>query len=175
LKLLTHSGIVLPGVVWITGLPGVGKTTLAKSLVGTIFEKSGVRAIHLDGDSIRSALSLFDHTASARRELALIYQRLAEMLSGQGFIVIVSTVSLFHDIQESNREILAGYFEVFLDVPRETLEVGPRSKMYQVSPLLDASHTAELPKNPDILLHLDAQGGRAHWLPVLSSALGIEA
>ncbi len=170
-----HSGIGLPRVVWITGLPGVGKTTLARSLVGELFEKSGVRAVHLDGDSIRSALSLFDHTASARRELAVTYQRLAQMFSDQGFIVIVSTVSLFHEIQESNRERLMGYFEVFLDVPRETLEVGPRSKIYQVSPLLDASYKAELPTHPDIRLQLNAHGGRSHWLPSLSSAIGIEA
>jgi adenylylsulfate kinase len=84
------------------------------------------------------------------------------MFSDQGFIVIVSTVSLFHEIQESNRERLMGYFEVFLDVPRETLEVGPRSKIYQVSPLLDASYKAELPTHPDIRLQL-------------SSAIGIEA
>jgi cytidine diphosphoramidate kinase len=174
-KQAADSPLVVPRVVWITGLPGVGKTTLARALIDTLLLKTGVRAVHLDGDSIRSALSSFNHTASARRDLAIAYQGLAQLLSDQGFVVIVSTVSLFRDIHVSNRERLIGYLEVFLDIPREVLEIGPRSELYKGPPKLDASQTAELPKDPDIRLQLDSEGGRAHWLPTLSSALGIDA
>ena len=167
--------MALPRVVWITGLPGVGKTTLAQALVHTLLLKTGVRAIHLDGDSMRSAMSSFDHTARARKELAIAYQGLAQMLSSQGFIVIVSTVSLFHDIQESNREKLIGYFEVFLDIPRDRLETGPRSGIYNGLPSLDASQTAEFPRDPHVRLEIDSQGGRNHWLPNLETALGLDA
>lgn len=166
---------VLPGVVWITGLPGVGKTTLAGALVDTLFDKTGVRAVHLDGDLMRSALSSFDHKANARRELALAYQGLAQMLADQGFVVIVSTVSLFQEIHESNREKLIRYFEVFLDIPRETLENGPRSKLYKGPPVLDVSQAAEFPRNPHLRLDLDAEGGRAHWLPDLKTSLGLDS
>jgi adenylylsulfate kinase-like enzyme len=175
LKPSADSPIVLPGVVWITGLPGVGKTTLARALVDTLFVKTGIRAVHLDGDSMRSALSSFDHTASARRELGLAYQGLAQMLADQGFVVIVSTVSLFWDIHESNRERLIGYCEVFLDIPRENLEAGPRSELYKGSPALDASQTAEFPTHPHIRLELNSEGGRDHWLPSLETALGLDA
>lgn len=175
LKPSADSPIVLPGVVWITGLPGVGKTTLARALVETLFVKSGIRAVHLDGDSVRSALSSFGHTASARRELALAYQGLAQLLADQGFVVIVSTVSLFREIHESNRERLIGYIEVFLDIPREALKAGPRSELYEGSPALDASQTAEFPRNPHIRLEPNSEGGRDHWLPNLEAALGIDA
>ena len=167
--------MVLPSVVWITGLPGVGKTTLARALVDTLFMKTGVRAVHLDGDSMRSALSSFEHTARARRELALAYQGLAQMLANQGFVVIVSTVSLFQEIHDSNRERLNGYFEVFLDIPREALETGPRSELYKGSPTLDASQTAEFPRHPHIRLELNSEGGRDHWLDHLEAALGLDA
>ena len=175
LKPSADSPAVLPGVVWITGLPGVGKTTLARALVDTLFMKTGVRAVHLDGDSMRSALSSFEHTESARRDLALVYQGLAKMLADQGFVVIVSTVSLFREIHESNRERLIRYFEVFLDIPREALEIGPRSKLYKGSPTLDASQTAEFPTHPHIRLELNSEGGRDHWLPRLETALGLDA
>jgi adenylylsulfate kinase-like enzyme len=175
LKPSADSPIVLPGVVWITGLPGVGKTTLAQAVVEALFVKAGIRAVHLDGDSMRSALSSFGHTASARRELALAYQGLAQLLADQGFVVIVSTVSLFREIHESNRERLLGYFEVFLDIPREALKAGPRSELYEGSPALDASQTAEFPMHPHLRLELNSEGGRDHWLPSVETALGLVA
>ncbi len=175
MKQSADSPSVLPQVVWITGLPGVGKTTLARALVDALLLKTGVRAVHLDGDSMRFALSSFEHTASARRELAIVYQGLAQMFSNQGFVVIVSTVSLFHDIHASNRERLVRYFEVFLDIPRENLEHGPRSELYKGSPSLDASQTAELPRYPNMRLQLDSDGNRTHWLPTLETALGLDA
>lgn len=175
MKQSTDSYGVLPGVVWITGLPGVGKTTLARALVDTLFDKTGVRAVHLDGDSMRTAFSSFDHDATARKKLAASYQGLAQILSDQGFVVIVSTVSLFHDIHESNRARLLRYFEVFLDIPREVLEIGPRSKLYKGPHVLDVTQSAEFPRNPHLRLHLDAEGGRAHWLPDLKTSLGLDS
>lgn len=175
LKPSSDSTKVLPGVVWITGLPGVGKTTLARALVDTLFVKTGVRAVHLDGDSMRSALSTFDHRESARKKLALAYQGLAQILADQGFVVIVSTVSLFWEIHESNRERLIGYFEVFLDIPREALEAGPRSELYKGSPALDASQTAQFPRHPHIRLELNSEGDRDHWLQNLEAAIGLDA
>lgn len=161
-------------VVWITGLPGSGKTTLARALADSILEKTGVRAVHLDGDSLRSALNLFDYSTGTRRELALAYQGLALLLSKQGFVVLVSTVSLFHEIQESNRMNLAGYFEVFLDVPREALAQGPRSNIYEGALELDPSQAPEFPKYPNIRLKLDDTGERLDWLSTLESALGLD-
>ena len=100
-------------VIWITGLSGSGKTSLARALLPQL-----PGAFLLDGDALREVLgatgSGFD--AASRKNLALTYARLAGLLAGQGHTVLVATISLFHDVHAWNREHLPGYLEVFLDV-----------------------------------------------------------
>lgn len=82
-------------VIWLTGLSGAGKTTLARALL-----KYLPRAVLLDGDELREALGVatsgFD--AASRKKLALTYARLAGLLARQGLTVVVATISLFHDV-----------------------------------------------------------------------------
>lgn len=161
------------GVIWITGLPGSGKSTLAKRLVDRIKQETNSGVILLDGDEMRDVLGSQAYESSERRRLAVVYQRLTEILTHQGFVVVVATVSLFHEIQASNREKLPKYFEVFLDVPQESLADGPRSKIYLGSPSLNPSQNAEFPMSPDVRLRLDNFGGRSHWFRDLEMAIGM--
>ena len=90
-----------PGrVIWITGLSGSGKTTLAKAL-----QKELPGSILLDGDELREALGSANHgfDVESRKKLAKTYARLAGLLARQGFIVLVATISLFHDLHAWNR------------------------------------------------------------------------
>ena len=86
-------------VIWITGLSGSGKTTLSKLLIEELKAQSK-SCIHIDGDEIRSVLSADARGASnverrIRVELGLRYSKLANLLSKQGHVVVVSTISLF--------------------------------------------------------------------------------
>ena len=103
-------------VVWITGLSGAGKTTLARAL-----QRALPGSLLLDGDELREALGASGHgfDAESRRRLALTYARLAGRLARQGATVIVATISLFHDLHAWNRANLPGYVEIFLDVPED--------------------------------------------------------
>lgn len=103
-------------VIWITGLSGAGKTTLARAL-----QKDFHGSILLDGDELRWALGDLGRgfDAKSRKTLALGYARLAGVLARQGFTVFVATISLFHEIHAWNRKNLPGYMEIFLDVPEE--------------------------------------------------------
>ena len=165
--------LLYQGVIWITGLPGSGKSTLARSLVERLKQEIDTGVVLLDGDEMRNVLESQAYESSERQRLAAVYQRLAEILTNQGFVVVVATVSLFHEIQDSNRKRLRKYLEVFLDVPQESLAKGPRSKIYMGPPLLDPSQNAEFPMAPDVCLCLDKDGGRSHWLRELTSAIGI--
>lgn len=112
-------------VIWITGLSGTGKTLLAREVVATLRE-SGESVVLLDGDEMREALSATkvseeNHSRKGRLDLAFGYARVSRLIADQGFIVVVATISLFHEIHAWNRANLPGYFEVYLKVPVDEL------------------------------------------------------
>jgi cytidine diphosphoramidate kinase len=117
------------GVIWITGLARVGKTTTANALVQAM-TSSGIRPIFLDGDVLRSFFSIHDYDSDTRRRLAFGYAHLAHEISSQGFCVIVATISMFHDVQAWNRAHITGYFEVLLEAPIEELSKRPGGELY---------------------------------------------
>ena len=112
-------------VIWITGLSGAGKTTVANALKQS-FKEYGVLSILLDGDILRGILEDDDVKSSTfmrknRIKLSHKYSQLCKNLSSQGFTVIIATVSMFNEIYTWNRKNLPNYFEVFLKVPMKEL------------------------------------------------------
>ncbi|MDM5129724.1 adenylyl-sulfate kinase [Aeromonas piscicola] len=112
-------------VIWITGLSGAGKTTVAKHLV-SILKNEGIHVVHLDGDVLRdiffSDITGDPHSSGNRLRIAYKYSALCAMLSRQDITVVISTISLFKEIHQWNRDNISTYFEVFLDVPIEILQ-----------------------------------------------------
>ena len=100
-------------VIWITGLSGAGKSSVAKALKHSL-TKYGVFSILLDGDILRSILEEDGEkgTSYARKErikLSKKYSQLCKNLSSQGFTVIIATVSMFDEIYLWNRKNLPNY------------------------------------------------------------------
>jgi adenylylsulfate kinase-like enzyme len=159
-------------VVWLTGLPGSGKTTLAWALQQEMNSRNE-NAVVVDGDVIREILSETEkYDNETRKELANKYQKISLMLIEQGFSVIVSTVSLFHDVHTMNRNIFPNYFEVFLDVDLDYLQLKERKKMYSLSKDVPGlSLNAEYPESPHLILRIDEYEGRNFWLQNLVEKL----
>ena len=108
-------------VYWITGLSGAGKTTLGMLLYDMMRAKKP-NVFRLDGDIARWAYNdVTDFSIEARRECAFRHARVCKMIADQGIDVICCTISLFHDVQAWNKENLARYVEIFLDVPMDIL------------------------------------------------------
>ncbi|HYH40898.1 MAG TPA: adenylyl-sulfate kinase [Burkholderiales bacterium] len=104
-------------VIWITGLPNSGKTTVAE-LLQHEFRSKGVTTVWLDGDHLRRIFSnRWGYSREERVKLAAEYSKLAAHLSMQGLTVIVSVVAMFDSVYRQNRDTIGNYFEVFLDVP----------------------------------------------------------
>jgi cytidine diphosphoramidate kinase len=142
------------GVVWITGLARVGKTTTANALVETL-SRLGQRPVLLDGDALRTALDVRAYDPDSRRQLAFNYARLAREISSQGFGVVVATISLFHDVHAWNRAHLPRYFEVLLDAPAEELARRSGGDLYSdsaQSPVVGRNLPVEWPQAPDLRL-----------------------
>ena len=91
-------------VLWFTGQPGSGKTTLANrfiddKLIG-FMKIQPVRIVHIDGDDLRDIVDNKDYSEKGRRENINLAMNLARFMDNKGFIVIVSLVSPYRDQRE---------------------------------------------------------------------------
>ena len=103
-------------IIWITGLPGSGKTTLAKKLKSILEPKISNNIVLLDGDNIRNILPFeISYSNEDRFKLAFFYSKLALLIEQSNCIVICSFVALFHSVQEHTRSNANDFFEIFLD------------------------------------------------------------
>jgi bifunctional enzyme CysN/CysC len=120
------------GVVWLTGLSGAGKSTIANILERRLHER-GVRTYILDGDNLRHGLnkdlgfSPADRVENMRRTAEV-----AKLLVDSGAVVIVSLISPFRAERAMARHLFeAGEFiEVFVDVPLAVAEARDPKGLY---------------------------------------------
>ena len=91
-------------VLWFTGQPGSGKTTLTNrfiddKLIG-FMKIHTVRIVHIDGDDLRETVDNKDYSEKGRRENITLAMNLARFMDNKGFTVIVSLVSPYRDQRE---------------------------------------------------------------------------
>ena len=113
-------------VIWITGLSGSGKTSLACEVIKLMAQKAEYPVIHLDGDDLRKVFigdktKVQNYSRESRLTLSMQYARLCKLISYSGSTVIISTISMFKEVYLWNRKNLPRYFEVYLDVPLDEL------------------------------------------------------
>lgn len=124
----------MSGVIWITGLSGVGKSALAAALANRL-RQDGAAVVVLDGDALRAALETDGHAydRASRRRLAEQYARLAHLVAAQEVVVVAAVIALFHGVQALNRELLhasgARYLEVWLRAPEELRRARARGEL----------------------------------------------
>jgi len=142
-------------VIWITGLSGVGKSSIAAQLAKSMGAE-GVHPVVLDGDGLRSVLGREGdgYDSPSRRRLAGIYSRLCRLLASQGHVVICATIALFHEVHLWNRAHLPGYFEVFVAVPLEELRRRDTKGVYDRArrDAVGLAVSAEYPLRPDLTI-----------------------
>ena len=83
-------------ILWFTGQPGSGKTTLAEEII-SIWHHD--RIIHIDGDDIREILDNKDYSEKGRRKNIQFAIDMAKVMENQGYLVIVSLVSPYRDLR----------------------------------------------------------------------------
>ena len=91
-------------VLWFTGQPGSGKTTLTDrfiddKLIG-FMKIHPVRIVHIDGDDLREIVDNKDYSEQGRRENISLAMNIARFMDDKGFIVIISLVAPYRDLRE---------------------------------------------------------------------------
>lgn len=152
-------------VIWITGLSGVGKTVIGKTLTCKL-RAMGKTVVFLDGDELRKVFDSFDYSIEQRKKLAYRYGSLCKLLSDQGINVVCATVSLFKDVQEWNRrELGSNYIEVLIECdPIELLSRDPKglykgAKEGKVKYVVGADLPFDKPVAPDVVIDNSKRNG----------------
>lgn len=114
--------------------------------------------VMLDGDSVRDAIrdENCGHDPASRLVNAYRISRLANLMAEQGHLVIVATMSLFHEIQNWNRQNISGYFEIFMDVSLANAMERDKKNIYSGEANVSGENVPgidivpEFPLNPDL-------------------------
>ena len=164
-------------VIWLIGMSGAGKTTLARALHDQL-KSEHANLVMLDGDVIRDVFPDVDHSVEGRRRNAERISQLCRLLDSQGINVIAAVLSIFPDWQRWNRENFSRYFEIFLDIPLETLKQRDEKGLYaaamagKMKDVVGMDIPFPPPANPDLVLDALAQAdGVASCVDRIASAM----
>lgn len=150
-----------PRVIWLTGLSGSGKSTIANLLEKKLADQ-GKHTYLLDGDNIRHGLcgdlgfSDKDRVENIRR-----ISEVAKLFVDSGSIVLTAFISPFRADRRFCRDLLeAGEFiEVFVDTPLEVCEKRDPKGLYQkarqgdIKDFTGIDSEYETPEAPEVHLH----------------------
>jgi bifunctional enzyme CysN/CysC len=149
-----------PAVLWLTGLSGAGKSTIANRLEQKLLA-IGCHTMLLDGDNVRHGLTRdLGFTDTDRVENIRRVAEVARLMSDAGLIVICAFISPFRADRQMAREIAAPHpvVEIFVDTPiAECMRRDPKGLYAKAGagalPNFTGIDSAyEPPQNPDIRL-----------------------
>jgi len=146
--------------VWLTGLSGSGKSTIARELERTLHAQ-GRHAFVLDGDTLRTGLNQdLGFSREDRAENVRRTAELARVLNDAGLIAIVALISPFRDERERARQIVGAerFVEVYVDTPLEVCETRDVKGLYararagEIPEFTGISSPYEAPTDPALRL-----------------------
>ena len=152
-----------PAVVWLTGLPSAGKSTIANGVEARL-NRAGVHTAALDGDNLRHGLTkdlgftLADRTENIRR-----VAEVARLMSDAGLVVLCSFITPLRAERALARAAMKDgeFVEVFVDTPLATcVERDPkglyrRALAGEIKDFTGIGQAYEAPLDPDVIVGRD--------------------
>ena len=155
---------IKPAVLWFTGLPAAGKTTLAMAVFKEL-ERKGLKVEHLDGDNIRN---IFPKTGFSKEERDRHIKRvgfLASKLEKNGVFVIASFISPYRVDRRKVRSLFEEdqFFEVYCQCDlgiceeRDVKGLYKKARSGEIKGYTGISSPYEEPDNAELVLNTDKQ------------------
>ena len=150
-------------VIWLTGLSGAGKTTIAIDLERKLHEM-GFKTQVFDADFIRTSINRdLDFSMEGRIENIRRMAAISRLFLEAGLVVISCFISPTKRIRQMARTIIGAsdYFEVFVNAPLKICEERDPKGLYKLARLGDLKDFTgidspyEPPENPDIEIRTD--------------------
>ena len=118
-------------IIWITGISGSGKTTVAKGLIKK-YRKHLPNLINVDGDLVRE---MFDNNLKcdkiSRIKQIKRIQKICKFLEKQELIIIVSALYSDPKLLKWNKENFLNYYEIYLDASLELVKKRDPKNLYR--------------------------------------------
>ena len=159
-KLLCQRGIV----VWLYGMSGSGKSTIANAVEKVLHEQGRMTTI-LDGDNLRSGINKnLGFSDDDRRENIRRVSHMARVFAEQGIITFVSVITPRHELRDLARDTIGDdYFEVFVKASYEACEQRDVKGLYakaasgELKNFTGKDSAFEEPQSPDLLIETEGQ------------------
>lgn len=157
-----------PGfTLWLTGLSGAGKTTIASALERELRAR-GLYIERLDGDTVREGLTrdLGFSKADRDRNIERV-SYVAMLLSRNGVGVIAAFISPYREARLKARQVCTNFIEVYVNAPLEVCIARDTKGLYakalagEIPNFTGISDPYEAPEAPEITLYTDRETAEA--------------
>jgi len=145
--------------IWLTGLSGSGKTTIAVPLAETLRQR-GLKVERLDGDIVRQSLTRdLGFTKEDRNKNIERVTFVAKLLTRNGVIVICSFISPYRARRAKSRQEIGEFIEVYVECPVETCAERDVKGLYaqafagEIENFTGVSDPYEPPEDSEIVCH----------------------
>lgn len=164
--------------VWFTGLSGAGKTTISEA-VEKALRSDGHQVEPLDGDIVRQNLTKgLGFSKADRDENIRRIGFVAQLLSRNGVVVLVSAISPYREIRDEVRGRIGNFVEVFVNAPLETCEERDIKGLYkkaragEIKGFTGIDDPYEAPLQPEVECRTDIESVEESVAKVLRALAG---
>ena len=149
--------------VWVTGLSGAGKSTIAEKLAKVLKER-GRKVEIMDGDVVRTNLSKGLGFSKEDRDINI--RRIGfvcDLLARNGVVAIAAAISPYREVRDENRANTENFLEVYVECSIEELTRRDVKGLYEkalkgdIKNFTGISDPYEAPLNPEVTLNSETQ------------------